>query len=517
MTEIDAQRSMNIAWTEGNLVTFLVDGAAYFTRLDGAISSLGPFDEVRFTDWRGDGDELVSDEGTTIATLFTDACRRNVDVRGLLWRSHSDRFAFSSKQNRYLAAEVTKAGGQILLDERVRRGGSHHQKMIVIRHPSSLERDVGFIGGIDLSHGRRDDRSHQGDAQAIELDERYGPRPPWHDVQLEVHGPAVSELDRTFRERWEDPTPLNHASRLRVLISRAASRDRLASPLPLLLGDPPVIGSHAVQVLRTYPSRHRPYPFAPEGERSVARAFAKAIARARTLIYIEDQYLWSVEIANLLADVLRRHPNLQLIGVVPRFPDKDGKFSGPPSRLAQARAISILKAAGGERVAIFDVENVSGSPIYVHAKVCIIDDVWVTVGSDNMNRRSWTHDSELSCAVIDSELDDRAPLDPGGLGDGSRKFARELRLSLWAEHLGRAVEDPALLDLAQGSVLWQESASELASWKSAAGNGNRPPGRIRLHQVDPVGRSARGWAEIAYRLIFDPDGRPLRLRLKHRF
>jgi phosphatidylserine/phosphatidylglycerophosphate/cardiolipin synthase-like enzyme len=516
-TEIDSHRSEDDAWTEGNRVAFLIDGVSYFTSLAEAILNLEAHDEVRFTDWRGDANERVSADGTSIASLLASSCRRGVDVRGLLWRSHSDRFAFSSKENRRFAVEITEAGGEVLLDERVRRGGSHHQKMVLIRHPSFLERDVAFIGGIDLSHGRRDDGEHRGDQQAIKLDPRYGRCPPWHDVQLEIRGPSIGELDLTFRERWEDPTPLNHAGRLRASLSRAMSRDRVARALPTPLDDPPTQGGHVVQVLRTYPSRRPSFPFAPNGERSVARAFAKAIKRARTLIYIEDQYFWSAEIARLLAEALRRQPDLQVIAVVPRYPDKDSKLSGPPSRLAQARAIAIVQKAGGERVGIYDVENESDTPIYVHAKVCVIDDVWATVGSDNLNRRSWTHDSELSCAVIDSELDDRIPLDPGGLGDGSRKFARALRLSLWSEHLGRSSEDPALLDLAHSSLLWREAASELEGWRSSPEKGHRPPSRIRSHVVDPVPHGSKGWAELVYRLIFDPDGRPLRLRLRRRF
>jgi phosphatidylserine/phosphatidylglycerophosphate/cardiolipin synthase-like enzyme len=235
------------------------------------------------------------------------------------------------------------------------------------------------------------------------------------------------------------------------------------------------------------------------------------------LIYIEDQYFWSVEIARLLAEALRRQPGLQVIAVVPCYPDKDSKLSGPPSRHAQARAIAIVQKAGGERVGIYDIENESDTPIYVHAKVCVIDDVWATVGSDNLNRRSWTHDSELSCAVIDSELDDRVPLDPGGLGDGSRKFARALRLSLWSEHLGRSGDDPELLNLAHSSVFWREIASELEGWRSSLEKGQRPPSRIRPHVIDPVPHGSQGWAGLVYRLIFDPDGRPLKLRLRRRF
>jgi phosphatidylserine/phosphatidylglycerophosphate/cardiolipin synthase-like enzyme len=176
-----------------------------------------------------------------------------------------------------------------------------------------------------------------------------------------------------------------------------------------------------------------------------------------------------------------------------------------------------VKKAGGERVGIYDIENDVGSPIYVHAKVCVIDDVWATVGSDNLNRRSWTHDSELSCAVIDSELDDRIPLDPGGLGDGARTFARALRLSLWAEHLGRSLEDPELLNLLRSSDLWRKFAKDLEDLRTSPGEDNRPPSRIRAHVIDPIPTSSRPWAGLMYRLIFDPDGRPLKLRLRRGF
>ena len=412
---------------------------------------------------------------------------------------------------------LPKQGGEALLDERVRRGGSHHQKLVILRHPARPALDVAFIGGIDLGHGRGDHRDHLGDEQVVKLDPRYGPRPPWHDVQLEVHGPAVSELDHTFRERWEDPTALNHSGRLKALVSSVASRDRVARPLPSRLGEPPVQGAHAVQVLRTYPSRRPRYPFAPNGERSVARAFAKALSRARTLVYIEDQYFWSMEIAQLLADALRRQPQLQLVAVVPRFPDKDGRLSGPPSRLAQSRAVDIVRRAGGDRVGIYDIENDSGTPVYVHAKVCVIDDVWAAVGSDNLNRRSWTHDSELSCAVIDGEMDDRIPRDPGGLGDGSQRFARDLRLSLWTEHLGSSPPESEFLDLAHASELWRRVAREAEDEHCVSGSDHARAGRIRSHAIEPISPWSRRWASLVYRLVFDPDGRPLSLRLRRRF
>ena len=75
-----------------------------------------------------------------------------------------------------------------------------------------------------------------------------------------------------------------------------------------------------------------------------------------------------------------------------------------------------------------------GTPVYVHAKVCVVDDVWACVGSDNFNRRSWTHDSELSCAVLDDTTD------PTRAGGDARVFARDLRLRLLREHLDRPAD-----------------------------------------------------------------------------
>jgi phosphatidylserine/phosphatidylglycerophosphate/cardiolipin synthase-like enzyme len=202
---------------------------------------------------------------------------------------------------------------------------------------------------------------------------------------------------------------------------------------------------------------------------------------------------------------------------VPRYPDKDGRLSGPAARLAQGRVIAALQAAGGDRVGIYDLENDEGTPIYVHAKVCILDDVWAAVGSDNLNRRSWTHDSEVSCAVIDSELDHRAPLDPSGLGDGSRRFARNLRLSLWAEHLGCSPDDPVLLNIEDSADLWRQSAVDREHRELHQQAGSLSPSRARPHEVESVAAESHGWAQLAYRLILDPDGRPRHLRRRHSF
>jgi phosphatidylserine/phosphatidylglycerophosphate/cardiolipin synthase-like enzyme len=264
-------------------------------------------------------------------------------------------------------------------------------------------------------------------------------------------------------------------------------------------------------VLRTYPARHRAIPFAPDGERSIARAYLKALGRARALVYIEDQYLWGTLVADTLAAALRRSPELRMIIVLPRYPDRDGRISGRAARAAQWRAINNLIGAGGPRVTVYDLENEQGTPIYVHAKAVVIDDVWAMIGSANLNRRSWTHDSEVACAVLDQQRDPRHPTDPGGLGDGARVFACQLRLRLWREHLGLA-DDTRLLDPAAGFEAWQAAAARLPARHDGGRRGLRPPGRIRPHQVELAPALKARWAAALYRVAIDPDGRPLPLR-----
>ncbi|MCW2686042.1 MAG: phospholipase [Mycobacterium sp.] len=137
-----------------------------------------------------------------------------------------------------------------------------------------------------------------------------------------------------------------------------------------------------------------------------------------------------------------------------------------------------------ERVHVFDMENHEGTPVYVHAELAVVDDVWACVGSANLNRRSWTHDSELSCAVMDETKDHREPRDPAGQGDGARVYARDLRLRLMREHLHRAADggdDDGLVDRSPRST---RSTHRRRSWRAGT-----PPAATALDLRDGCGRT----------------------------
>jgi phosphatidylserine/phosphatidylglycerophosphate/cardiolipin synthase-like enzyme len=512
-TGLDRRRGDGPAWSTGNQVETLVHGATYFARLLNEIRALGEGDQLYFTDWRGDPDQRLGDDADTqVGEVLAAAAHRGVMVRGLVWRSHLDRLGFSARENRHLGQQVNAAGGEVLLDQRVRLGGSHHQKLVVIRHATGVDRDVAFVGGIDLCHSRRDGEEHPGDRQHQTMAPVYGPRPPWHDAQLAIQGPAVGDLEFCFRERWDDRSPLSRDP-LGILHDLLRHTHRKATVLPPMQADPLPRGNHAVQVLRTYARRHGGYPFAPHGERSVARGFRKAIARARRLLYIEDQFLWSTEVANVIAGALVASPSLHLVVVLPRFFDQASTLTLRPNQVGREQAVRVLLDAAADRVAIYDIENDDGTPVYVHAKISIIDDVWASVGSDNFNRRSWSHDSEIACAVIDEERDGRDPIDPSGLGDGARRFARHLRLKLWREHLGREDGDDAdLLDPTEAMAKVKEAALALERWHLGGRRGERPPGHLRPHPRIQPSRMTTLWAEPMYRTIYDPDARTAAMR-----
>ena len=108
------------------------------------------------------------------------------------------------------------------------------------------------------------------------------------------------DVDLTFRERWEDRTPRDHRKPLRAMWWRVSH-------------EPGAWGccSGGCHRRRSAPMRCRyygpirpgtgPARSPPDGERSIARAYLKALARARALVYLEDQYLWGT----LVGDVSR--------------------------------------------------------------------------------------------------------------------------------------------------------------------------------------------------------------------
>ena len=505
-TVLDADKPAGTAWSTGNTVRPLVHGATYFAELVAAVERMRA---GRPADVRG----LARRPGRAAARhagqrggprLARAAAPGRAGARAVLALALGPAGLLGRRRTGTWARRSTRPAGCCLLDMRVRTGGSHHQKFVVLRHRDRPELDVAFVGGIDLCHSRRDDAQHAGDPQRQPMAKVYGDRPPWHDVQLAITGPAVADVETVFRERWDDPQPLSR-SPIHRIADRRRGDDQTRAPLPARLAR---AGSDRA-ARRPAAADVRPPPRAAtrsrrDGERSVARGYIKALRQARRLIYIEDQYLWSTDVGRQH----RRRPDratgtCTLIAVLPHHPDQDGRFSEPPN--VYGREAAFDRSAGGRPGpgrASTASRTTQGTPVYVHAKVCIIDDVWASTGSDNFNRRSWTHDSELTAAVWDTDRGRRRALRP-----------RPAAAPWPEEHLDGAVAvgrpRVAMFDA------FAESSAALQRWYDGGRRGPRPPG-----QAAPARRPGRAvsgpgwWAEPLYRTVYDPDARRLRDRMR---
>ena len=298
------------------------------------------------------------------------------------------------------------------LDHRASMGHDHHQKAVTV------DGRVAYVGGIDLS-------TFQGDRwDTMQHELRFGPN--WHDVQLRLEGVVVGDVEENFLQRWQAVTGEQ--------LERLPARVEPAFETP-------------AQVIRTVPAGF--YPFAERGEFGIAHAYLAAIARAERLIYLENQYLWTPEIVDALADAMNR-PHAGPFRIVLVLPAK--AYTGKYDNDDHVKKLQEIDAGRG----IFHAYSPYASgpafgrtgfhylPIYVHAKVGIIDDEWFTVGSANLNRRGMATDTEMNVQAVD----------PG--------VARALRVRLWSDHLELPVQEIVKADpisLIDGA--WKDVARNL--------------------------------------------------------
>jgi len=402
---------------EHNRVTPLVDGNCFFARLQDELARAEHY--VYIAGWcltpeiplrRGDEDDTVR---TRLSELLGD-CSRRVPVRILLWGGAPFMLQPTLRTMEAVQQAIrSKARGdvQCRLDQTARVSHCHHQKAIVV------DGRVAFVGGMDLT-------TYQGDRWDTPRHAlRSGPN--WHDVQLCLEGEVVADVEHNFRQRW---TEVSGADDL-------THRDPTTEPS----------WQTPVQIVRTIPANV--YKFAPRGEFGIHHAYIRALRQARRLIYIENQYLWSPTVVKALIYAMNR-PRDEPFRIVIVLPARayEGKWDND-QHVAQLRdadrgrgIVSVYcPYASGPRAGL---KPFYYRPIYVHAKVGIVDDEWLTVGSANLNTRGLATDSEINAVVRDGDV------------------ARNLRVRLWAEHLAMPADQVAATDpIDLVDHLWPERAA----------------------------------------------------------
>jgi phosphatidylserine/phosphatidylglycerophosphate/cardiolipin synthase-like enzyme len=365
---------------EGCKLDVLVDGAEAFPAIAEAIAGARQF--VHVMGWHVTPSfELVRGEhGAVLGEILAEAAER-VDVKVLVWAGaplpafHPTR----AEVRETVSALTRRTRIRCEPDPREHPFHCHHEKAVIV------DGEVAFVGGIDMSDfaGDRFDTS----------DHPARRRLGWHDVGTRLRGPAIADVHEHFALRW-----------------RELSGEEVPGPQ-----SPPAVGEHEVQVVRTISEGM--YDSVPHGEFRVLESYIRAIRQAQRFIYLENQFLWSPEIVDLLSEKLRNPPTpgFRLLILLPaRANNGQDDTSGQLGILADVddgagRLLAVtLRSLTGER----------DDRLYVHAKVGIVDDRWLTVGSANLNSHSLLNDTEMNVVTTDASL------------------ARATRIRLWSEHLG---------------------------------------------------------------------------------
>ena len=295
-------------------------------------------------------------------------------------------------------------------------GASHHHKIVAV------DDCLAFCGGIDMTSNRWDTREHLDDDAR-----RVGPGGAaygaWHDTTMAVEGPAAAALAELSRERWREAGG-------RQLEPVRGNADCWPETLPVHFRDVSV----AI-------SRSRP---ASEGVpiHEVEATFLSAIASARHVIYAESQYFASRRIAEAMAERLAEPDGPEIVLVNPST--AHGWLEPIAMDTARARLTQYMRRADARgRFRLYHPVTASGRPIYVHAKVLIVDDQLLHVGSSNMNNRSLRLDTECDLTIDAGQ--------PGNAAAAATIVS--LRDELLAEHLGVAPQEVAAKVMAGGSLI----------------------------------------------------------------
>jgi len=333
---------------------------------------------------------------------------RQLQVRVLKWNFGALKFIFRGTMIFDLIRWWRHPSIDFLFDSAHPLGCSHHQKVVVIDDRFAV------CGGIDMTTDRWDTTAHlDDDPRRLRINRKpYG---PWHDVTMLVEGDAARALGDLGRERWH----------------RAGGEDMLACAQQSETAWPKRLKaefSHVeIGIARTVAAYHGH----PE-VREIEELFIRQIARARRFIYAENQYFTSSSIAEALARRLSEPDPPEIVLVNPQ--SSEGWLAQTAMDAARVRLLhAVAQSDPHRRLNVFVPCTSGGTPIYVHAKLMIVDDEVLRVGSANMNNRSMGLDTEADL-FIDAAR-------PANDRDDVRAAIRRLRLRLLAEHCGMAREE----------------------------------------------------------------------------
>lgn len=329
----------------GNEVTLLVDGPATFSAMLGAIGEAEH--HVHLETYIIADDEV----GQKLADALIDRRRAGVDVKLIFdavgaidcCEAYFDRL-------REAGVEVVKFHPvNPVEDVRIWRANERdHRKLLIV------DGHVGFTGGINFS-------STYSSSSATKPGEELGLTTGWRDTHVRIEGPAVAQLQRLFLSVWN-----RHSETAANLVQEAQ-----------FFPEPREAGDTWVRMLASRGSDDEPS--------DIYRAYMNAIDNAQKRVWITQAYFApNDKLLDALGAAAGRGVDVRVI--VPGFTDLWLIFYA-----SRARYADLLETG----VRVYEMPGA-----LLHAKTAVVDGIWSTVGSSNLDSRSRLHNLEANAVML---------------------------------------------------------------------------------------------------------------------
>ncbi len=342
--------------------------------------------------------------------------------------------------------------------------GHLHTKMWVVKHGDST---VVYHGGIDVTEGRWDTPLHD-DSPERRMNGLLHGMTAYHDQMVRIVGPAVIDFERHFYLSWNDLYP--------PLFPLVWLTPYEWVPPPTSRSQGPGL---SVQLLRTIGCKGAEQGYnlnsAPRGEYTAQDAYYKVVRKARSFLYLVDQF-FTYDVA--MKAVQEALPHLQAVIILTNDQTQPNLFGAERTYFQHEALKQLLKdPAQRHKVHIFSLVRTDqpDMAIYVHTKMYLADDEYVIVGSYGIERAAFTNDQEMGMGICD----------PGF------RYVAELRRKEWAEHLQLKPDDPILDD----------PLTALAEWNRQADLKTR---RVQHYFPKDVGKT---WISDIFDAVYEADGR----------
>jgi phospholipase D1/2 len=323
----------------------------------------------------GTADDGYPDElGAFLHALLAE--RPELRIHLLIWNSP---VIYAGEREWFPSAKFSVPNSDRLIfcyDDCLPTGSAQHQKIVVI------DDSIAFSGGLDLTIRRWDNDAHRA-RNSNRTDPDGEAYPPFHDVQMMVDGDAALALAELVRQRW-------------ACANCGAAPDLGEQRRIWPDGFEPDFERVKIGVARTEPyARGRP------AINEVDRLFMASIDAAERMIYIENQFFSAEHIARKLVERLKRKPQLEVLLIAPKT--HASWIEARTMRNGRLEFMKVFDDAGvANRVRLLHPQVVDGTDVeavMVHAKVMIVDDHFLRIGSANLNNRSMGADSECDLVI----------------------------------------------------------------------------------------------------------------------